>query len=153
TFGDDGVINKVEPLDAIAPIRIGEVTAFAVASETAQIAYWVETAKHKGKVFVIQRDMVQPGTEVGQLDEAGWGGLAFGSHAVLVRKTSAFVPEFPLTPTDQRACSAGGLQHPNEPDAVEIVQRLIAGTSKQEVATIAQPPGGSTSQLRLWRAS
>lgn len=154
TFGDDGVINRVEPLKASPFVRIGDVEGFAPAFETAQIAYWVKPANGLGKVFAIQPDMAQPGVEVGELSYGGgWGGIAFGPHSVLVRLNSVFTPELPLTPTGQPTCPTGGLGHPNEPGNVETVERLIRGTRPEEVATVTRPTNDGPSHLRLWSAS
>ena len=99
TYGDDGIVNKLASLSASSSIRIGDVAGFAVASELAEIAYWVETAKGAGKVFVVQPDMAQPGFQVGELNGGGWGGISFGPTAILVRtEPSVFCPRVSAHP-------------------------------------------------------
>ncbi|MGR9270763.1 hypothetical protein ACU8OQ_25775 (plasmid) [Rhizobium leguminosarum] len=154
TFGDDGLVNRVNPLSASPPLRIGGVTAFTVASETDEIAYWVETSNNTGKVFVVRPNVRQPGRQVGELSgNNNWDGILFGAHTFLVRRTSAFVPEFPLTTGAQLSCEKAGLEHPNEAGRVEFVDRLTRGTRVDEVSTVTRPAADGPSRLRLWSAA
>jgi hypothetical protein len=146
TFGDDGIINKVDPLSVKPGIRVGEVDAFAVASETAQIAYWVTSLKRTTKVFVIQPDMAQPGIQVGEFVGSGGDGIAFGPRGILVQNSSVFVREYPLVPEGKLTCPKGGLENPSDSGNL----RLIRGTRADQAATITRPASDGPSQLRLW---
>lgn len=153
TFADDGIINIVKPLSHSGEIRIGNVESFAVAPDTAYIGYWAKPKNsNNNEVFFIRPGMGQPGQRLGDIQGEAWDGIAIDSNTLLIKADSVIVHAFSLDRAIKEKCASEGLQHPNEPNNVQSVKRLLPGTRPGEIVTVAQSDS-HTSYLRLWNAA
>jgi hypothetical protein len=154
TFGDDGVLNVVSPLERAGDIRLGGVQGFAVTAPPGPLAYWVGRRKKGSEVYAIDPATYPRVDRLGATTETVSDGLAFGPAGIALRQEgSTEIPVFAVDAARWR-CPAPTLKHPNESGAPQIVMRLLPGPRAGEVATVARPPGETApATLRLWDAN
>ena len=153
TFGDDGALNVVSPLERAGDVRLGGVGGFAVMVPAGPLVYWTGRLKKGSDVHVIDLATYPHFIDLGATAETVSDGLAFGPAGIALRQQgSTEVPLFAVDPARWR-CTASALKHPNESGTAQIVMRLLPGTRPGEVATIARPNSGAAQTvLRLWDA-
>jgi hypothetical protein len=153
TFGDDGVLNVVSPLERAGDIRLGGVQGFAVTTPPGPLVYWVGRQNKGSEVYAIDPATYPRVDRIGATGETVSDGLAFGPAGIALRQQGATAVAVFAIDAARWHCPAPALQHPNESGAAQIVMRLLPGTRPDEVTTVAQPPGETAQAvLRLWEA-
>jgi WD40 repeat protein len=153
TFGDDGMINVVQPLLQKDAVRIGKVAGLVVSDHADRVGYWVRGAKEQATEYVLDLAQDPPGEIVGQFPANDTStAMSFGENAFLLRSLSTHVSGIPFLASSNLGCISSGLHHPNEADNSQTVYRMLPGTKADEILTLASADGNKTSILRLWSA-
>jgi WD40 repeat protein len=160
TFSDDGSIQIVRPYAQPELLRLAGVAGLAAYSGE-DIVFWpgapartgptrskgAEAATPVLALAMSRLDDPDARRKIGEITDVPMEGRIVGDRVALRTAGSTRVALLPLAGATL-ACAT--LQHSNEAEQVDIVQKLVGGTAKDSLVTVASRLGGSGTSLQLW---
>ncbi|MCW5704714.1 MAG: hypothetical protein KIT82_19290, partial [Bradyrhizobium sp.] len=150
TFGDDGVVSAVSPLTRPLPVEIAQTGNVVVSSRGRLMVFWPKSDKGRTHLFSSTLDGSSSLRRLATLDADIRNGRAADDDHIFLRGSGSTKVHV-VTPGGEPPCKSATLDHPNEPDDVQIVYKLLPGTVPGEITTVAERHGRSgRAVLRGW---
>lgn len=152
-FGDDGVVSAVRPLTRPLSIEIAQTGNVVVPNQGRLFVLWPTADRGRTRLFSFMLEGSSSLRPLATLDADIWNGRASDNGRIFLR-AAASTKVHVLTPEGGPPCEVTTLDHPNEPDNVQIVRKLLPGAVPGEVTTVAERHGRSgSSVVRGWSTS